>query len=272
LNSSFEHDLSRRVYRQKMALWHRQQYSCLTIVCPSQWIAGQVAKSPIFCNTPIRVIPTGINTEIFSPIKTADARRILNLPQDKPLILFGANRAFADTRKGGQLLFDTMQAVAHHYDTSMHRPEVVIFGTWRDANTISLPLKTHALGHFINDLSLPLVYSACDVFVSLSLEDNLPNTIIEAFACGTPCVAFSAGGIPEIVDHKNNGYLSGVRDTKDLAHGICWVIKHNRGYRTLSENARHKAREQFNLSDSVNKYIHLIRETTHRDNPTRHGA
>lgn len=259
LNSSYPYDMSRKVYQRKLAFWQLENSPRLTIVCPSNWISEKVAKSALFRNTARTVIPTGVNTSQFKPIPVMEARNILNLPPDKKLILFGAYKIFSDTRKGGQLLIETMQAVDQQLGSAADKPEIVVYGSWKKQGTVRLPFKTHALGQFINDWSLPLVYSACDIFVSLSIEDNLPNTIIEALACGVPCVAFSAGGIPELIDHKKNGYLSNVPDTEDLAHGICWVLARNQGKRALSRNARQKAQQKFDINKSISRYNALAK-------------
>ena len=64
------------------------------------------------------------------------------------------------------------------------------------------------------------IYNATDVFVITSLSENLPNTIMEAMACGVPCVGFKVGGIPEEIDHKKNGYVAEYRNADDLARGL----------------------------------------------------
>ena len=64
-------------------------------------------------------------------------------------------------------------------------------------------------------------YSCADLFVIPSLEDNLPNTIMESMACGTPCVGFEIGGIPEMIDHRVNGYVANYKDAGDLANVFC---------------------------------------------------
>ena len=64
------------------------------------------------------------------------------------------------------------------------------------------------------------------MFVIPSLEDNLPNTVMESLACGTPCVGFRTGGIPEMIDHLQNGYIARYKDAQDLADGIAWALNH----------------------------------------------
>ena len=80
------------------------------------------------------------------------------------------------------------------------------------------------MGYVSDEKTIVAVYNAADVFVTPSLEDNLPNTIMEAMACGVPSVGFNVGGIPEEIDHKKNGYVAAYRDAEDLARGIRWVL------------------------------------------------
>ena len=90
------------------------------------------------------------------------------------------------------------------------------------AGQLSLPVK--ALGYVSDPKKIVQVYNAADVFVLPSLEDNLPNTIMEAMACGVPCVGFKVGGIPEMIDHLLNGYVARYKQSDDLAHGLHWVL------------------------------------------------
>ena len=96
------------------------------------------------------------------------------------------------------------------------------------------------------------------MFLIPSLEDNLPNTIMEAMACGTPCVGFNTGGIPEMIDHKTNGYVANYKDAEDLANGICWVLE-KANYEQLSQNARQKVVENYSEDVVAKRYLTLYK-------------
>jgi glycosyltransferase involved in cell wall biosynthesis len=87
-----------------------------------------------------------------------------------------------------------------------------------------LGFPIHYTGHLHDDLSLRALYSAADVMVILSRQDNLPNTGVEAHACGTPVVAFDIGGLQDIVEQQKTGYLAKAFDSEDLARGVLWVL------------------------------------------------
>jgi glycosyltransferase involved in cell wall biosynthesis len=88
-----------------------------------------------------------------------------------------------------------------------------------------------------------------------SLEDNLPNTVMESLACGTPVVAFRTGGIPDMVQHQQNGYLAEYRSSADLARGIAWVYSANR--QVLSANSRRTIEDHFSEHIIARRHIDL---------------
>jgi len=116
------------------------------------------------------------------------------------------------------------------------------------------------LGTLSDDLSLALVYSAADVFVLPSTQDNLPNTVLEAIACGTPCVAFNIGGMPDMIEHQKNGYLAQPYKIEDLAQGIAWVLENKERHRKLGDRAREKAEQEFTLEIQARRYLSLFTE------------
>jgi Glycosyltransferase len=104
--------------------------------------------------------------------------------------------------------------------------ELVMFGQIKGKNSemIDFGLPVHRLGYIHDEATLVSMYQAADVLVVPSLEDNLPNQIMEAMACGTPCVGFAVGGIPEMIMHCSTGYVAKYRSAQDLAEGIQAVI------------------------------------------------
>lgn len=115
----------------------------------------------------------------------------------------------------------------------------------------------HYTGHSHDDVSLRLLYSAADVMVIPSLQDNLPNTGKEALACGTLVVAFDTCGLPDIVDHEVAGYLVKTFDSSDLAQGIKWVLEDKKRRITMGNNARRKAIEKFAYEVVARNYMGL---------------
>ena len=260
LGSTKDWDLSRWVWQRKTKAWKNLN---LTIVALSSWLANCARESSLFKDLRIEVIPNGIDTNRYRPINRQIAREVLNLPQDQQLILFGSLKATSDKRKGFHLLQPALQDLSKSGWYS--RLELVIFGADRPENQPEFGLKSHYLGTLNDDLSLSLVYSAADVFVLPSVQDNLPNTIMEAIACGTPCVAFNIGGMPDLIEHEQNGYLAQPYETEDLAQGIAWVLENEERHQKLSFRAREKVEEEFTMEIQARQYLSLFTEILEGD-------
>jgi len=255
LGSSKDWDLSRWVWQRKAKTWKDLN---LTIVCPSSWLAECARTSSLFKDVPVEVIPYGLDTGKYKPLNRKVARELLHLPQDKQLVLFGALKATSDKRKGFHLLQPALQDLSK--SEWQDRLELVIFGSSAPEKPPDLGFKTHYLGTLSDDLSLAVVYSAADVFVLPSTQDNLPNTVLEAIACGTPCVAFNIGGMPDMIEHQKNGYLAQPYKIEDLAQGIAWVLENKERHRKLGDRAREKAEQEFTLEIQARRYLSLFTE------------
>lgn len=250
-----EKDLSRWVWRRKARAWQNLN---LTLVAPSRWLARCAQSSSLFQSTRTEVIPNGLDTQIYSPLDCHIARARLNLPLDKRLILFGAMSPTGDFRKGVHLLQPALQQLAA--TDWRDRVELVIFGASRPEKPLDFGFQSHYLGTFSDDVSLSLIYSAADVFIAPSLQDNLPNTVMEAITSGTPCVAFDIGGMPDMIEHQRNGYLAAPYEVDDLARGIAWILEDDDRYQKLSRRAREKAEQEFSLELQAKRYAALFEE------------
>ena len=124
---------------------------------------------------------------------------------------------------------------------------------------MSFKQPVHYLGQLHDDVSLRVLYSAADVMVVPSLEENLSNAIMESLACGTPVVAFDIGGNSDMIEHQKNGYLAQPLDTDDLAKGIEWLLN-TPNYQQLCDNARDKVLTHFDSQIVAKRYIALYKE------------
>ncbi|QDL06525.1 glycosyl transferase [Brasilonema octagenarum UFV-E1] len=264
LNSQKQRDLSRWQWQRKARAW---QEADITLVSPSSWLAKCAQASSIFRNTRVEVIPNGLDTNKYKPVNKHIARELLNLPQDKQLIVFGAVNATQHKRKGFTLLQAALQDLSK--SVWQDRLELVIFGSSQSDNQIDLGFRTHYTGKLADDVSLSLVYSAADVFIAPSIEDNLPNTVMEAIACGTPCIAFHIGGMPDMIEHQKNGYLAQPYKIEDLSYGITWVLENTERYQKLCHHAREKAEQEFTMQIQAQRYLSMYTELLSRANQKR---
>lgn len=239
-------DLNRWTWNRKRKYWQKP----LQIVTPSQWLADCVTKSALMGDWPVRVVPNTINTDIWQPFDQNLARKLLHLPLDVPLLLFGALNGSRDPRKG----FDLLQAALNHLRGQMPGLQLVVFGQLAPKEPIDLGFPIHYMGHLHDELSLRILYSAADVMTIPSRQDNLPNTGLEAHACGTPVIAFNTCGLPDIVEHLQTGYLAKAFDTNDLAHGIQWLLSDRSRLMTLGLAARQRALDKWSAKVVAEAY------------------
>jgi len=256
LRSSEEDDLSHQVWRRKQKAWKDLN---LTIIAPSHWMAECARNSSLFREKRIVVIHNAIDIDIYKPVDKRTARDALKLPHDKKLILFGANQFMKDRNKGFHLLVQALDELAGSNFLN-DSTELVIFGSSAPSPQQELGFKTHYIGWQSDDASLALLYAAADVFVLPSLQENLPYTVMEAMACGTPCVAFNQGGVPDMIDHKQNGYLARPIDDSGLAFGIKWVLEDEDRRKELSVRAVNKTQREFTTQKVANRYSALYWE------------
>lgn len=255
LGSHSKTDLSSWVWRRKMRYWHDLD---LTIVSPSRWLAHCAKNSALFNNCTIEVIPNGLDIHQFKPFDKEMSRKAFSLPIDKKLILFGAVDATNVPRKGFHLLKESLKFLSENDNDT--NTELVIFGNSKDIGQIETKMKIHALGKIPDDFKIPLLYSAADVFIAPSLQENLANTVMESLACGTPVTAFNIGGMPDMIDHKINGYLATPFECQDLADGISWILKNEKQHGSLSESARKKVMENYRSTDIARRYLDLYKK------------
>ncbi|MDO8445567.1 MAG: glycosyltransferase family 4 protein [Deltaproteobacteria bacterium] len=255
LASTKENDLSRKIWRRKQRAWKGLN---LTVVAPSRWLAECARSSSLFRDTRVKVIPNGLDIQIFKPIDKSTARNILSLPQDKKLILFGAMDSTSDRNKGFHFLLPVLRMLSEK--GWRDRAELVVFGSREPENTPDLGIKARYMGKLNDEISLAILYSAADLFVLPSIQENLPNTVMEALACGTPCIAFNQGGLPDMIEHGKNGYLAKPYETNELARGIEWVLEDDERWRGLSQRARKKVEDEFAIEKVAKRYEDLYKE------------
>ena len=243
-------DLSTSVYRKKRSIYKDAN---ITFVGCSNCLRQKASKSGLLKEKKILNIPNPIDLSKFYPKEKKKCRKQLNLPSDKCLILFGALNV-TDSRKGVDYLIHSLSLLNRKDDV-----ELVVFGQVKQEIKTMFSIPIHSMGYLLDETKIAMLYSAVDLFVTSSLDENLPNTIMEAMACGTPCVGFRTGGIPEMIDHKRNGYVADYKDAEDLARGIRWVLDYPDKAR-LSEACVEKVQREYAEEVVVKRYIDLYNE------------
>lgn len=260
-------DLNRWTWQRKRRCWQRPMH----LVAPSRWMADCVRRSALMAQWPVSVVPNPIDTDRWRPEDPVLARRLLGLPAEGRLLLFGAIGGTADARKGFDLLAAALSALAARQ--ALPDLQLVVFGQSAPAQPPALGFPVHFTGALHDDLSLRLAYAAADAFVLPSRQDNLPNTGVEALACGTPVIAFDTGGLPDIVVHRETGYLARAFEPLDLAQGIVTALDPAR-QPALRAQARARAVAEFDAGVVARRYLAIYREAavaaaTSQVNPAR---
>ena len=250
-------DLSYRIFRKKQKLYKNNPIAFVTC---SQWLEDQAKKSVLLNGQRVISIPNPINTNLFKPHDKREAREKYMLPQEGKLILFGSVKT-TDKRKGIDYLIESCNILATKYPELKETLSVVVFGNQSTQLEQMLPFRVYPLNFVSNEHELVDIYNAVNLFVTPSLEENLPNTIMEAMACGIPCVGFNVGGIPEMIDHLHNGYVAQYKSAADFANGIHWALTESE-HKTLSEQACRKAVANYSESIIAKRYIDLYNKIT----------
>lgn len=245
-------DLAARIWQKKERMVADEN---IFYVACSHWLESEAKASALLRGQKIMCIPNPIDTHIYKKGDKLAARRELGLPEDKRLILFASQRV-TNENKGMSYLIEACREL---YTQGQAPCEVVILGGHAEEVVAQLPLKAHPLGYVNDEQRIVSVYQAVDVFVLPSLSENLPNTIMEAMACGVPCVGFKVGGIPEEIDHQQTGYVAEYRNSSDLAEGIRWILE-EADYEKLSERCVHKVAQCYSQQSVAIKYLDVYQQ------------
>ena len=241
LKYAHNQDWSRHLWIRKYKNWADKN---ITILCPSNWMAQQVKKSKLFGNNRIEVCPYSIELDIFKPMDNQGLRASLGIKPHQKILLFGAVNSMHDTRKGGHLLVEALKKLENRVPAD--DLVFLVFGAKESPALESVPYRVVNLGFIGEKEELAKYYSASTAFVLPSLEDNLPNTVLESLGCGTPVVAFNIGGISDMIDNHSNGFLIDRIDTSLLADSLEEIVKMpDEKYHKMQAAARKKIEDDY---------------------------
>ena len=246
------YDLNRYIWKLKKRYWAKPFH----IVSPSRWMAKCVQNSALMGNWPSEVIPNCIDTEKWRPLNKLFSRKLLNLPPNKIILTFGTFNSNNQFHKG----FDLLKKSLDDLKTREKDLNLVIFGQSEPKNPINFGFPTHYLGQLKDSYSLKALYSASDILLVPSRMESFCNTACEAHSCGVPVVSYRVGGLIDIVDHKETGYLASPFDIKDFTEGIIWTLKQINLDKKLNILPRRKAIKTWDYSVISEKYEALYKK------------
>lgn len=237
-------------------------YPNLVIVTPSQWLANCVRNSQVFKNQRVEVIPYSLDTDIFVSTPKLLAKNSLNIPSEEIVLLVGAVSG-KEKRKGFSELIEVLKICEANEKFAnlikANKIKVYCFGEPID-NFEELNIKVRTLGIVNSDEKLSEIYASADIFILSSLEDNLPNTMLEAMSCGTPVIGFDIGGIPDLVKNGITGFVTSEKDLTVMANKIIELVFNHELRQKMSENCRQLMVNNHALHIQADTYVNLYRE------------
>lgn len=243
-------DICRWVYKRKEKYFANMNK--LQFIAPSNWECSILKNSKLFSDNKCTVIHNLIDKNVFKPLDNVDEiKRKIGLSLDKKIIGFGAAYDVDNPRslKGGRYLLEALKKLPNPNEY-----QFLVFGPADKKFARNLGIKAFYMGYISNPIVMAELYNVCDVFVCPSIIENLPYTCLESICCGTPVAAFNTGGIPDVVEHRYNGYLAKSFDIEDLAEGILYVLENKT---SLSQNALCKAAKDFDWQILIKKHIEV---------------
>jgi glycosyltransferase involved in cell wall biosynthesis len=220
-------DLSFKGFEKKLNLYSK--HNNLYFISPSKWLYECAKQSALTKNKPLFHIPNILEKTIFKPFDKAIAKKLLNLNPNEVVVAFGAT-SIDSPYKGWNYLLKALKILAS--ESEFKKMSVIVFGGgYKKEIADEIPFQTMFTGYLRDEYSPVMVYNAADVFIAPSLADNLPTTVLESLNCGTSVVGFDVGGIPDMIKHKENGYIAKYKNADDIAEGIKFCINNKvKGY------------------------------------------
>ncbi|MDB4459262.1 glycosyltransferase [bacterium] len=249
-------DWSKDVWSRKKSAYNEIDGKRFSIVTPSQWMADQVSKSALLKRFNVSVIPYGLDTDAYSPKNKKHCREVLGIDETAKVVLFVTQYDVRNRRKGFEELSEALRLIK-----DVENLVLLTVGKGVVAEELGHPV-VH-LGEIGNERIQSIVYSAADVYLIPSIEDNFPLVVQESMACGTPVVGFASGGIPEMVVNGTHGRLVKTGESRELATALSEVLKDDEMRSEFGEACRKTAVRDFSLSRQANAYRGIYESLLH---------
>jgi len=250
--------LTAHAFKGQEAYWSKE---VLTVVGLSHWMGRCARNSKMFRGARVEVIHNSIDPKIYHPGDREAIREKLGIPTGARCLLFASDYG-NEIRKGFGLLAEAFkvcsgdEAFAEMCETN--QIHLIYFGNFAPDFGDKLP-RVHALGYLKEDSDIANAFCAADIFLMPSVQDNLPNTVLESLACGTPVLAFNNGGLPDMIVEGENGWLVENKNYKSFGEAILKFCL-NPIDAGLRENCRERVVRYFSPKVQIHKFKELYEE------------
>jgi len=244
--------------KQKRSIYKN---SDITFVCPSMWLTNLSLQSPALNGKKIINIKNGIDLTIFKPLDKVKLREKFNIESSERVILFLAN-SLSDKQKGGEELDDILSKI-----NKINPGNIVLvligggkiksLAKYSNFRIIQLPYQQ-------NEICISEVYNVADVLIYPSKVDNLPFVLIEAIACGLPCISFNIGGCNEIIIDDFNGFLIPPFNTELFVEKVIYCLDNPNLLKQFSVNGRRHAEQNFDIKSCAENYFIIFQNILSR--------
>jgi len=255
LSKPSENDLSHRIWLKKQRYFSKN----IQFITCSSWLANEAQSSGLLRDFSVTSLPNPIDTTVFKPESAGEIdayRAQLGIAPDAQVLLFVAMKV-SEERKGFRYLLEALRTLQQQFPERNY--EVLVLGKAEPEALAQLPYPVHALGMVTDAQVLARTYSTADVFIIPSLEDNLPNTVMESLACGTPVAGFDTGGIPEMAENGRQGCIVAQGDSVGLAHAIADITGDPSALADMRRAAREKVLSHYSLEVIGAKHVALYK-------------
>ena len=250
-----KYNLDKWIINRKIKSWKNN----INFVAPSQWLYDCSKKSVVSYKHNINKIPWPIDTNLFKKLDKKIVRKYYKLPLDRKIILFNSFSGIYNKRKGWDLFIKAINKIDIDFD-------IMVIGNGSNKNIENqVTKKIHWMGITKNDEDLVKMINCGDLLVLPSRMDNLPQTGMEAQACGLPVVAFNSNGIKDLINHKIDGYLAEPYDSDSLGIGIKWVIKKIQESTEIIDNCINKSKKNWDIKKIGKVYRKLYTDILSRN-------
>jgi glycosyltransferase involved in cell wall biosynthesis len=241
-----------------LLLRHKQWWldtARLTVVCPSDWLSRRARASALLRGVRVETIPNGLPVDVYQRASRGDARRALSLPQDATVLLLGSDR-LDEERKGHRHAAGVLGRLTADPELGPRIKEgSLVCAAFGEGHLPEDDVPILMLGRLTGDAQMALAYRAADLFLLPALEDNLPNTMLESIAAGTPVVAFATGGIGDMLDRGRCGVGVATGDADGLAGAVASLLKDRHARECLGRHGAAFARAELDQSTQAGAYL-----------------